>query len=678
MNFKKIMNKISLIIILIAGTASILFAQEVQKKTLTRGKMWISCLPNGALEYADEFGTGNRFLDGYPGYYSHSTYLTPVSDVSRIFNVAQINGRNVGWGYRTQRTREDVTALVQTQLVKNYSSYGYNFDPTQPEEYITGTMQSNQWADASKTIPHMKYSLEAKAMVWSFPKYSDFVIIKCKLTNTDAVTFNNFYYSRFIQPQGPYNPLLTTYDKEYMWDTQVSEDLGFIFYDDTSIPPTGTAPVYAYPPGTITGDRGNPGNIKTAGSNNKKLYSPSLYAFSFLPSTLTKNKNGEQKVWRSIVSTSGSAPTEDNFPGSDVLVDWSAFKTFIEKEQPKMSWRDANKNYKLGNFAGSLYERSPRYIYAIGPYDLAPGQSIEWTEIWIAGQMDRNITMLGDTTATLHFVEKGLANLKDNWAAAKSIIQNNYRVTSNIPPPTPADQPNIGNTVNELAVTAASNTVDGKPVSGVNISWNAVHVNYKDPISGTADFEAYKIYQSDISVEGPWKLIKTISVADAEKFRAADKINYFMAVNVGVPYRYCVTSIDKEGNESAKTGFSLYPITAPIFPTNNLSAIRVVPNPFRQESGFLDRSEVKRLAFVNIPSSCTIKIYTLALDLVKTIEHNSGKGEVTWGSNTAANQDYMLTDFAMNVMPGVYVYVVESHVAGHEGESQVGKIVIIK
>jgi hypothetical protein len=61
--------------------------------------------------------------------------------------------------------------------------------------------------------------------------------------------------------------------------------------------------------------------------------------------------------------------------------------------------------------------------------------------------------------------------------------------------------------------------------------------------------------------------------------------------------------------------------------------------------------------------------------LVRTLEHDGG-GETTWGS--IAGKDYMLTDFAMNVMPGVYIYHVESHVQGHEGESTMGKLVVIK
>jgi hypothetical protein len=685
---KTVNNYWIILLFLIQLTAGVTQAQtQVQSATLTRGKLWMSILPNGALEYEDRFGgASNRFVNAYPGFYGHRTDITPGNtDESRIFNVAQVllpNGTttDVGWAYRTSRSLDEVTALKQTQLIKNYNLV----DPAQPEEYITGTLRSNKMTSSNQR--HMQYDLDCKAMAWGIPKYNNFILIKCKLTNTDDVTFKNFYYARSIEPYGPVSPVggAPLYDKEYLWDATVSDDLGFIFYDDTAWPAsTGILTQYTYFPGTVSGDRGNPGNIKVAGSTDKKLYAPAVYAFSFLKTGLTPNKFGKQNVYRNIYSASSAAPTPDKFPGSDPMMLYATFSDtlstgLVNQKQPLVNWRDANKTYNAQKpgYAGSLYERNPRYVYGIGPYDIAPGQSIEWTEIWIAGEMDRNISILGDTTSTLHFVEKGLKDLKDNWSAAKSLIQNNFALTGNIaPPPTPADQPLIGNS-NELQVTATSQTVNGKATSGVNISWKAVHIGYTDPITKEADFAGYKIYQSDISVEGPWRLLSTINASDVDKYLSSNVINYFQPVNVGAPYRYCVTSFDKYGNESAKTGFNYYTVTAAIFPSNDLSQVKVVPNPYRQTSGFKDTGELKRLAFVNIPASCTIKIYTVALDLVKTIEHTSGKGETTWGSNSG--QDYMLTDFAMNIMPGVYIYHVESHVPGHEGENSVGKFVIIK
>ncbi|KAB2880999.1 hypothetical protein F9K33_03290 [bacterium] len=50
--------------------------------------------------------------------------------------------------------------------------------------------------------------------------------------------------------------------------------------------------------------------------------------------------------------------------------------------------------------------------------------------------------------------------------------------------------------------------------------------------------------------------------------------------------------------------------------------IKVVPNPFYKYSSF-ETSLNKLIKFTNLPSSCTIKIFTVAGDLIRTLNHNS-------------------------------------------------------
>ncbi len=659
------------ILALIISTS--LFSQVVEKQNLTRGKMWFCGNPNGSLERENTMGYNWQLA--YPGHWDNRNEASGGWDNTLVYNIGQVAGQDAGWYYRNGPFDDpDIYAVVQSSLVKNYNLV----DPNQPEEYITGTIGSYKTVD---NLNHMAYELEGKVMAWSHPKYDDFILIKCKLTNTDDAPIENYYYSRYMRMNGPYRPdnVSYGYDVEYLWDTAVSADIGFIFYDDTSIPYDGsTPPVYTIPPGDVSGDAGDPGNIGTEGSVDFKLYSPNLYADSFIPSSLTPNKNGEQKVWRNIVSQTSSAPVEELWPGTwDQMTQFSIVTDFINNNpQPEVSWRDANATYQPGDKAGSLYERDARYLYSIGPYDIAPGESIEWVEILLAGAMDRNITIKGGADATANFVAEGLKNLKDNWAAAQVLIANDYKIpTGELPPPTPADAPRVGNS-NELLVDPASATIDGNLASGVNLTWDAVHVGYTDPQTGSADFAGYKVYRSDISVEGPWQLISTVTKAEADPLVQGGRVTFFAEAYVGVPYRYCVTSFDTDGNESGKSGHSHYPVSASFQASNDLNAVQVVPNPFRQHSGFSDTGEEKRLAFINIPAKCTIRIYTVALDLVRTIEHDDLGGLETWGSSEG--KDYMLTDFAMNVMPGVYIYHVESHVNGHDGETSVGKFVIIK
>lgn len=645
----------------------------VGKGTLTRGKYWICSLPNGSME--KESSMYRIWQTNYPGHWMARNEATGGWDKTRIFNGARLDSVEVGWEWRNQRHEEHIYAIQQTEHTKNYNLENYLL----PEESLKGVIGSYQFDGDGKR--HMQYELEAETMVWSIPAYDDIVLIKCRLTNTDDVAFIDFYYARYVTPDGPYNPLGTNYDVEYMWDEEIGEEVGFIFYDDTEISPTAAtdSTVYEESPGDVTGDKGDPGNIETQNSPDKKLYSPSLYAFTFYKDVLTPNKYGEKKVWMNIYSRSGSAPAEDNFPGSEILATYDGLVSALTANQPKMDWRDAHEQYDTGNrYGGSLYERNPQYVYGIGPYDIAPGESIEWVEVFIAGQMDRNVTILGGLDATTQFLEKGLENFKANWTAAKALIANGFVIPSDMPPPTPADAPDNSDFFsgkNFLVAEPSSSIVDGNEVAGVAMSWNAVHENYLDPITGEDDFYGYIIYRSNINVEGPWIPIDTLAVDEASFLIQNGKVTYFVQVEINIPYHYLVTSIDIDGNESGRTAYTHYSIAAKSFATNRMKMINVIPNPFRQYSGLSTVIDYKQLKFINLPEKCTIRIYTVALDLVRALEHDSG-GEESWGTVQAS--DYMLTDFAMNVAPGVYIYHVESHVAGHEGDAHVGKFVIIR
>jgi hypothetical protein len=709
---------------------SCLSYSQVPSFTMTRGKMWVKARPNGALDRETTLGT-NIFELAYPGYYDCNTEGSGGWDKNAIYIAGQIKGQDVDWIIRNG-TYSDNDILPDSSSSGTYTpkfSKNYNLAGAGPEELITGRMYSPK-LDASGNR-HLGIQIDGNVMVWSQPKYADFVLIYCKLKNIDDDTIKNFYYTRWVSPNGPWAPssVSTGWDKEYLWE---NDSLGFVFYDDDTKSPTSTWPKYNIYPGTITGNAGDPGNIGTQGSRNYKLYSPALYAYTFIPGS--NNKLGNKKVWRKIVSSSTSAPSRELMPGfNSEMKNYSTLVDFMTtNEQPKMSWRIADSINKAQNLdpdtvgAGSLWERNPRYLYAIGPYDIPPGGTIDWHEVLICGQMDRNVTIrgiMGDSLVTTKFVQLGMANLRDNWHAAQYLIRNKYKLGSNeCPPPTPCDAPKVGNT-NELIVTAGSIhdttalfTVNGKTpstsgarVPGVFITWPAVHrVNsttyYRDPLNGKYDFAKYRIYRSDISVEGPWVLIDSVMTDTVSAFKpysavtpfpdylrkhiAVDSvinglstsstgtITYFVKATPLLPYRYCVTSVDTSGNESAKTGYNYYSVSSEPDASNNQSKIVVAPNPFRQVSGYNDQSENKRLVFINIPAKCTIRIYTVALDLVRTIEHNSDSGLQSWG--TSNGQDYMLTDFAQNVAPGMYIYQCESHVSGHEGETSVGKFAIIR
>jgi len=98
----------------------------------------------------------------------------------------------------------------------------------------------------------------------------------------------------------------------------------------------------------------------------------------------------------------------------------------------------------------------------------------------------------------------------------------------------------------------------------------------------------------------------------------------------------------------------------------SLNDIRVVPNPyFAQYSAMVETGEGESVVeFQKIPDRCTIRIYTLAGDLVRTINHDDGSGAARWN---------LLSETGRLVASGIYIYHVESPYGEH-----LGRFAIIK
>jgi len=104
-----------------------------------------------------------------------------------------------------------------------------------------------------------------------------------------------------------------------------------------------------------------------------------------------------------------------------------------------------------------------------------------------------------------------------------------------------------------------------------------------------------------------------------------------------------------------------------------LRDIYVVPNPYVGTNELEPRNPVsraergdRRLYFANVPAKCTIRIYSLAGELVDTIHHEStlDDGKAFWDLRTKDN---------MNIAYGLYIF----HVESVEG-TFIGKFAVIK
>ena len=143
-------------------------------------------------------------------------------------------------------------------------------------------------------------------------------------------------------------------------------------------------------------------------------------------------------------------------------------------------------------------------------------------------------------------------------------------------------------------------------------------------------------------------------------------------------YFYSVTAFDytdKYGEPSSN-----FMLTSPMskFGTGEdtrTGKIFVVPNPVTMESvepwklgkNMDDPSGVKLEFRMLPPSENTIRIYTLAGDLVETIMHDGMSGTAAWDLISRNGQE---------VTSGIYLYSVEPHNTNYD--TFVGKFVIIK
>ena len=121
----------------------------------------------------------------------------------------------------------------------------------------------------------------------------------------------------------------------------------------------------------------------------------------------------------------------------------------------------------------------------------------------------------------------------------------------------------------------------------------------------------------------------------------------------------------------------------------------MIPNPYVGQSKFDGRRDKdikgdrsRRIWFANLPENCTIKIFTLAGDLVDTINHKGdelediisvskatgAEGYKAHAASGIASWD-LLSKYDQIIAPGIYLFSVKDK---DSGKIKVGKFVIIK
>lgn len=612
------------------------------KQTLKRGKLWATVW--NSLQYGDPTETQNGFhtLD-FPGY-SKATNVNDALNYAEAVGYAIYGVRqNVASSYtinsRFFPSGQDLFPIEEATLIKNYNLSNIGLAG---EEIVTGAHHVNG----------LNVDIARRSMVWSYPGLNDFIIHEVTITNNELSSVDSMYFGmrygiRMTQRSGSRG------DEKYGWDE--TEKL-FYFYDHQSFNFQDETPViYNFGVGPERGDIGDARDIYQQGIREHELDAPGYFTVVVLDSA-------GGNIFQNILEHTGQGLSEGAGFVDQMFIQGSSsharVKEVMTHQQPRISWDSAR---VVGGEGGNKFERRPEFLVSVGPLTLTPFASVKIVFAEVMGEMDRAKIVEGGVSNIDLMLTASRDTMLANVRRARNLYLNNYRPTVH-PPPTPTDGEN------SLRIT----TEPGQ----IFIEWPPVASTYIDPILGRDDFAGYRIYRSNYFTIGPWTLVK-----DIKRDSALIVDGYVRFIDTDVPFGvgnyYCVTTYDEDDNESGKvnnTRFPIYPLRAPNteFPKN----VYVVPNPFRQHSNLTGSGEQYRMEFIGIPAICKIKIYTLTGDLVQEIFHDDGSGSEAWGSIKSA--DYQLSKWTLGVAPGIYLYRVESLVAGHEGESFIGKFAIVK
>ena len=253
----------------------------------------------------------------------------------------------------------------------------------------------------------------------------------------------------------------------------------------------------------------------------------------------------------------------------------------------------------------------------------------------------------------------------------------------------------------------------------VTILWDDASEHYKNifvaTLSGvpagldTNYFEGYRVYRSETGVPGEWTLLEEYDRIDYTDTTNSTPIawnrgmprdttingeHWYKYVDKNIlnytPHFYAISAFDKGwpfnvGSilpvlESSVLGNKAIVYPSPLSDGNQ--EVIVVPNPYRisQTQKYIDlrwedwertgwNEHKRRLTFANLPARCTIRIFSLAGDLVTTIEHD-------YSISSRSYEDWnLITKDVQGIVSGIYLFSVEELPGG---KIQVGKFVVIK
>jgi hypothetical protein len=584
-----------------------LYAQvrQAEFEIHSRGNLWETMKDNGTIGAPNPLNPFEFYPSmDWPG----GPAILPVKDEQRSYMVAAgiwMGGRksdnsvffteNGPFTFVDQGTFDPITKIT------NYIE-DPDYDLGQPEEQIKAAWTTSE-----------NIRIERTSNAWSFRGLNNFIIIEYLITNQQTSAVNDFYigFPYLIRPS--YQDVVV----HAGWGDDFNRADEIVRYDATR------RLLYAY---DDTPSFSLPNDVGNYWDEANELRTPGYAGFSILHADPAVDGRPQPATvfWAQILSnetklTSTSATRQSLY---DIL-----------------SGVDASLQ------AAPDDRLSPIMLMACGPYLIQPAQSIRIVVVEAVNGLPLERALQG--LEAQHLLPAGRDSLAATIDRARVLFENNY-VLNSVPPPSP-----------ELEIIPLPTTRE------ISITWAPIEETWRNPITGENDFQEYRIYRGDRSFIGPYTQLRRIRpnvAADRNRFFDTARGRWRLfdgSISLGVKYHYAVTAVNSRGHESWLTNRNEIPVQATGEPAANTLDVRVFPNPFREVSGFPTRGEENSIVWMNLPAECTIYIYTIGGELVRTIDHNDpNSGEAVWNQLSNARQ---------RVAPGMYVWAVTSGVGTAKG-----------
>jgi hypothetical protein len=339
-----------------------------------------------------------------------------------------------------------------------------------------------------------------------------------------------------------------------------------------------------------------------------------------------------------------------------------------------------------------------RFIYAFGPFGtMHPGDTVRCYVALVSGDA----------------LDQGVNTLRDNITSAFAWHQRGYHAP--VIPPSPV-----------LRITTAKDKVflkwghhPGSPGANPYDSWDRYNKLLERPDTtwqggrlmypGGFNFEGFRVWRSDSREfdEKSFALLAEYRIHDDPltgvhaKFDTAFVDSY---VRQGNDYWYAVTSFsvrngaiipgrDSLGNQRNDTLYAdsfessirdnAQLVHVSFGPSKRLGEAKVVPNPYRGDiyytdgNGFegteLSWSDARRVIwFIDLPERATIRIFTVAGDVITTIQHDDAARTAT-GRSAGQEEWNLFSESGRPIASGLYIFSVESTYG-----TQVGKFAVVR